>query len=83
VPIRSVWKKLASAEDTLRLSSLLAKIFGVSAALEEGACLEATYGTRHPIQGSCSIRRNAANTIVLESPKVSRRHALIHLQNES
>ena len=35
----------------------------------------------HPIQGSCSLGRAAANTIVLESPKVSRRHALIHLQN--
>jgi adenylate cyclase len=43
--------------------------------------LEATDGTRHPIRGSCSLGRTAANTIVLESPKVSRRHALIHLQN--
>jgi adenylate cyclase len=43
--------------------------------------LEAADGTRHPIHGSCSLGRTAANTIVLESPKVSRRHALIHLQN--
>jgi adenylate cyclase len=48
---------------------------------EEGAWLEAADGTRHPIHGSCSLGRTAANTIVLESPKVSRRHALIHLQN--
>ena len=48
---------------------------------EEGAWLEATDGTRHPIRGSCSLGRTAANTILLESPKVSRRHALIHLQN--
>ena len=48
---------------------------------EEGAWLEAADGTRHPIRGSCSLGRTAANTIVLESPKVSRRHALIHLQN--
>jgi len=48
---------------------------------EEGAWLEATNGTRHSIKGSCSLGRSAANTIVLESPKVSRRHALIHLQN--
>ena len=48
---------------------------------EEGAWLEATDGTRHPIRGSCSLGRTAANTIALESPKVSRRHALIHLQN--
>ncbi len=48
---------------------------------EEDAWLEAADGTRHPIKGSCSLGRAAANTIVLESPKVSRRHALIHLQN--
>jgi adenylate cyclase len=48
---------------------------------EEGAWLEAADGTCHPIRGSCSLGRTAANTIVLESPKVSRRHALIHLQN--
>jgi class 3 adenylate cyclase len=48
---------------------------------EEGAWLEAADGTRHLIKGSCSLGRSGANTIVLESPKVSRRHALIHLQN--
>src|SRR5438045_2669834 len=48
---------------------------------EESAWLEATDGTRHPIRGSCSLGRTPANRIVLESPKVSRRHALIHLQN--
>ena len=48
---------------------------------DDGAWLEASDGTRHPIRGSCSLGRTAANTIVLESPKVSRRHALIHLQN--
>ena len=48
---------------------------------EEGAWLEAADGKRHPIQGSCSLGRIAANTIVLDSPKVSRRHALIHVQN--
>jgi adenylate cyclase len=53
----------------------------VSAPPEEIAWLEAADGTRHPIRGSCSLGRTAANTIVLESPKVSRRHALIHLQN--
>jgi len=53
----------------------------VSAPPEEGAWLEAADGTRHPIKGSCSVGRASANTIVLESPKVSRRHALVHLQN--
>ena len=53
----------------------------MSASPEEGAWLEAADGTRHPIKGSCSLGRAGANAIVLESPKVSRRHALIHLQN--
>jgi len=53
----------------------------VSTPPEEGAWLEAADGTRYPIKGSCSLGRTTANTIVLESPKVSRRHALIHLQN--
>jgi adenylate cyclase len=53
----------------------------VNAPPKKGAWLEATDGTCHPIRGSCSLGRTAANTIVLESPKVSRRHALIHLQN--
>jgi adenylate cyclase len=59
----------------------LVERFSVNAFPEEGAWLEAADGTRHPIQGSCSLGRTAANTIVLESPTVSRRHALIHLQN--
>ena len=53
----------------------------MSAPPEESAWLEAADGTRHPIRGSCSLGRAGANAIVLESPKVSRRHALIHLQN--
>jgi adenylate cyclase len=53
----------------------------VSVPPEEGAWLEAADGGRHPIKGSCSLGRSSANTIVLDSPKVSRRHALIHLQN--
>jgi adenylate cyclase len=59
----------------------LVERFRVNASQEEGAWLEAADGKRHPIQGSCSLGRTAANTIVLESSKVSRRHALIHLQN--
>src|SRR5881394_3180709 len=67
--------------DALHLVLLLIASFRVNAPPEEGAWLEATDGIRHPIRGSCSLGRTAANTIVLESPKVSRRHALIHLQN--
>ena len=48
---------------------------------EEGAWLEAADGRQHPIKGSCSLGRSAGNTIVLDSAKVSRRHALLHLQN--
>src|SRR5438067_5708200 len=48
---------------------------------EEGAWLEAADGRCHPIKGSCSLGRARASAIVVESPKVSRRHALIHLQN--
>ena len=48
---------------------------------EGDAWLESADGRRHPIKGSCSLGRSGGNTIVLDSPKVSRRHALIHLQN--
>lgn len=53
----------------------------MNASEEEGAWLEAADGERHPIHGSCSLGRTTGNAIVLESAKVSRRHALIHLQN--
>lgn len=45
------------------------------------AWLQSVDGERYPIHGACSIGRAAANHIVLDSPKVSRRHALVHLQN--
>ena len=53
----------------------------MNASQEGGAWLEAADGKRHPIHGSCSFGRIAANAIVLESSKASRRHALIHSQN--
>src|SRR5438045_2123440 len=46
----------------------------------EGAWLE-TNGERHILHGTCSVGRAAANTLVLDLPKVSRMHALIRLQN--
>src|SRR5205823_13804524 len=46
-----------------------------------GAWLEASDGKRHALHGSSSLGRTGANRIVLDSPKVSRQHALIHLQN--
>jgi len=59
---------------------LIASI-GMDVPPEEGAWLETTDGKRYSVKGSCSLGRSGANTIVLESPKASRRHALIHLQN--
>jgi len=47
---------------------------------DEGAWLE-TNGERHVLHGTCSVGRVAANTLVLDLPKVSRMHALIQLQN--
>jgi len=47
---------------------------------EEGAWLE-TNGEHHTLHGTCSVGRAAANSLVLDLPKVSRMHALIQLQN--
>src|SRR5438876_8882713 len=48
---------------------------------EAGAWLESPGREHVPIQGSLSIGRSPKNAIVLDSPKVSRRHAIINLQN--
>jgi len=47
----------------------------------QGAWLEASDGKRLPIQGNLSIGRSPKTSLVLDSPKVSRRHAIINLQN--
>jgi adenylate cyclase len=47
---------------------------------KEGAWLE-TSGDKFPICGDCSLGRSPKNAIVLDSQKVSRRHAIIHVQN--
>jgi adenylate cyclase len=44
------------------------------------AWLEAS-GEKLPIQNNCSIGRSPTNTIVLDSEKISRRHAIINVQN--
>jgi adenylate cyclase len=50
--------------------------------LEEGAAwLESPGRDRITIGGNCSLGRSPVNNIVLNSPKVSRRHAIINLQN--
>src|ERR1700737_2573816 len=48
---------------------------------EQGAWLEAADGKRLPIQGNLGIGRSPKNSLVLDSPKISRRHAIINVQN--
>src|SRR6266704_1185213 len=48
---------------------------------EQGAWLEASDAKQIPIHGNCSIGRSAKNTVVIESQKVSRRHAIVNVQN--
>ena len=47
------------------------------------AWLETIKGERIPLSGACSIGRDAENALVVTGEKVSRRHALIHAQNEN
>jgi adenylate cyclase len=54
---------------------------GPDADIEAGAWLETNGRQRVPIHGNCSIGRSTKNTIVIESQKVSRRHAIINVQN--
>jgi hypothetical protein len=53
----------------------------MSAAEENWARLQTPGRDAIQIQGSLSIGRSGKNTIVLDSPNVSRRHALINAQN--
>src|SRR6202171_5565317 len=46
-----------------------------------GAGLESPGRERVPLRGNCSIGRSPKSAVVLDSPKVSRRHAIINLQN--
>jgi adenylate cyclase len=46
----------------------------------QGAWLE-TGSNTFPIHGGCSIGRSRQNTVVLDSAKVSRRHAIVNVQN--
>src|SRR5213082_3459527 len=38
-------------------------------------------GEQHHLEGNCSIGRAALNTLVIDSPKVSRLHSIIHLED--
>src|ERR1700724_2629260 len=46
----------------------------------KGVWLE-TVGEKFPIIGDCSLGRSPKNSIVIDSTKVSRRHAIINVQN--
>jgi pSer/pThr/pTyr-binding forkhead associated (FHA) protein len=48
---------------------------------EAGAWLESPGRERVPLHGNCSLGRSPRNSIVLDSPKASRRHCIINLQN--
>jgi adenylate cyclase len=48
---------------------------------EAGAWLDTPAGERVPIVGNCSIGRSVKSCVILDSQKVSRRHALINVQN--
>ena len=48
---------------------------------EAGAWLESPGRERIPLLGNCSIGRSPKSSIVLDSPKTSRRHCIINLQN--
>jgi adenylate cyclase len=47
-----------------------------------GAWLESGDGQRWPLGGKCSLGRGAESHVVIDSPKASRKHAVIHVQDE-
>jgi adenylate cyclase len=47
---------------------------------ENEACLERD-GEQHRLEGNCSSGRAALNTLVIDSPKVTRLHSIIHLED--
>ena len=48
---------------------------------DSGAWLETAAGERTVLRGNCSIGRSPKSSIVLDSSKVSRRHAIINVQS--
>jgi len=48
---------------------------------EAGAWLESPGREKILLQGNCSLGRSPSNRVVIESPKASRRHCIINLQN--
>jgi class 3 adenylate cyclase len=56
---------------------------GVELPGKEEVWLEANDGRRWSVTASCGIGRSATNQVVLESTKISRRHALVHSQSKN
>lgn len=50
---------------------------------QDHAWLETANGERLPLRDTCTIGRGPENSLVLPVEKVSRRHALIHAQNQT
>jgi adenylate cyclase len=48
---------------------------------EAGAWLESPGREKIPLHGNCSLGRSPRSSVVIESPKASRRHCIINLQN--
>ena len=53
----------------------------VMAAIQEPEAWLERESKHHALAGNCSIGRSALNTLVLDSPKVSRLHSIIHLED--
>ncbi len=49
---------------------------------DESVWLEGSDGRRWPIAGTCSIGRAVGNDVLIEDGRVSRRHALVHKQDD-
>ncbi len=48
----------------------------------EGVWLETTTGKCISLNGKCNLGRGPENDVVIDSPKASRKHAIIHGQDE-
>jgi adenylate cyclase len=46
------------------------------------AWLESSAGKQWPLEGKCALGRGPENHVVVDSPKASRNHAVIHIQDE-
>jgi adenylate cyclase len=58
-------------------------LFGKSMETQDHAWLETGNGERLPLRSTYTICRGPENSVVLPVEKVSRRHALIHAQNQT